>query len=63
MSDWRVEPDLTALDLLQVRGGGEGLGDAADAVLHVGGNGTAGADIGDAGSAALGGWRLGFSQE
>ena len=52
VADRRVEPDLTALDLLQDRGGGEGLGDAADAVPHVGSNGTAGADIGDAGGAA-----------
>ena len=52
VADRRVEPDLTALDLLQDRGGGEGLGDAADAVPHVGRNGTAGADIGDAGGAA-----------
>jgi hypothetical protein len=48
----RVQSDLTALDLLQHCGGGEGLGDAADAVSHVGRNGTAGADIGDSGGAA-----------
>ena len=52
VADWRVEPDLTALDLLQDRGGGEGLGDAADAVPHFGSNGMAGVDIGNAGGAA-----------
>jgi hypothetical protein len=52
VADRCVEPDLTALDLLQHRGGGEGLGDAADAVSHVGRDETAGGDIGDAGSVA-----------
>jgi len=50
-ADRRIEPDLPALHLLQDRGGGEGLGDAADSVPHVGGNRTTAADIGDAGGA------------
>jgi hypothetical protein len=49
VADWRVEPDLTTLDLLQDRRGSEGLGDAADAVPHVWRHGTVGADISDAG--------------
>jgi hypothetical protein len=48
----RVEPDLTAFDELQDRDRRKGLGDAADAVPHVGGNGTSGADIGDTCGAA-----------
>jgi hypothetical protein len=52
VANWRVEPDLTVLDLLQDRSGGEGLGDAADAVPHIGSDGAAGADIGNAGGAA-----------
>jgi hypothetical protein len=51
-ADRCVETDLTALDLMQNRGGGEGLGDAADAVSHVGGDGAASVDIGDPGGAA-----------
>jgi hypothetical protein len=47
-----VDPDLTVLDLLQDRCGGEGFGDAADAVPYVRGNRTAGADIVDTGGAA-----------
>jgi hypothetical protein len=48
----RVEPNLAAFDLLQDRGGSEGLGDTADAVPHVWGNGSSGTEIGDAGGAA-----------
>jgi hypothetical protein len=52
VADWRVEPNLTAFDLLQDRGSGEGLTDTADAVLHVRGNGAAGADISNASGAS-----------
>ena len=48
MGDRRVESNRAALDLLQDRGCGEGLVDAADAVEHVRGNGITGADIGNA---------------
>src|SRR5262249_16288189 len=51
-ADWRVEPNLTGLDLPQDRGSGESLADATYAVPHVRGNGTAGADVGNAGGAA-----------
>ena len=52
VSDRGVEPNLAAFDLLQDRRGSEGLGDTADAVPHVWSNRAAGAEIGDAGSAA-----------
>jgi hypothetical protein len=48
-ADRCVETDPTALDQLQDRGGGEGLGDAADAVPQVGGDRATGDDIGDPG--------------
>jgi hypothetical protein len=35
VADRGVEPNLTAFDLLQDRGGSEGFGDTADAVPHV----------------------------
>ncbi len=52
VTDRCVETDPAALDLLEHRGGGEGLGDAADSVPHVGGDRGAGDDIGDPGGSA-----------
>jgi hypothetical protein len=52
VADRGVESDMALFDLAQHGHGGEGLGDAADAVTHVGGGGGAGVEVGDARGAA-----------
>jgi hypothetical protein len=52
VADRCVELYFAIVDLLQHSGSGERLGDAADAVSHIGRDGAAGGGIGDSGGAA-----------